>query len=127
MKPRAIWTGHLKISLLTIGIRVYTAVTEADKISFNQLHKGYHQRLKQQLVCPVHGKVEREAVVKGYEIEKDRFVMLDAADLEAVKLETTHPIEWVEFILPGDFAPIFRDEPYYLGPDGPVSEEAFAV
>jgi len=60
MKPRSIWTGHLKISLVTIPVRLFCALNEADKISFNQLHKGCHQRLKQQLSCPVHGNVERE-------------------------------------------------------------------
>jgi non-homologous end joining protein Ku len=56
MIPRSIWTGHLKISLLTIPIHVYAALNEADKITFNQLHKDCHQRLKQNLVCPIHGK-----------------------------------------------------------------------
>jgi DNA end-binding protein Ku len=127
MKPRSIWTGHIKISLLTIPIRVYTALNEADKISFNQLHKDCHQRLKQQLVCPVHGKVEREHVVKGYEVEKDRFVVLEASDLEAVKLETTHTIDLVQFIKAKELDPIFFDVPYFVAPDGPVSVEAYVV
>jgi DNA end-binding protein Ku len=127
MKPRSIWTGHIKISLLTIPIRVYTALNEADRISFNQLHKDCHQRLKQQLVCPVHGKVERDQVVKGYEVEKDRFVVMDVSDLEAVKLETTHTIELVQFIRPKELDSIFLETPYFIGPDGPVSQEAYAV
>jgi DNA end-binding protein Ku len=112
MKPRSIWTGHIRISLLTIPIRVYTALNEADKITFNQLHKDCHQRLKQQLVCPVHGKVEREQVVKGYEVEKDRFVVMDTSDLDAVKLETTHTIDMVHFIKPDELDPVFLDVPY---------------
>jgi DNA end-binding protein Ku len=127
MKPRSIWTGHIRISLLTIPIRVYTALNEADRITFNQLHKDCHQRLKQQLVCPVHGKVEREQVVKGYEIERDRFVVLEASDMEAAKLETTHTIELVQFIRAKELNPIFLDVPYFVGPDGPVSLEAYAV
>jgi DNA end-binding protein Ku len=127
MKPRATWSGHIKLALLTIPVRVYTALNETDKISFNQLHKDCHQRLKQQLVCPVHGKVEREHVVKGYEVEKDRFVVLEASDLEAVKLETTHTIEPVQFIRAKELDPIFLDVPYFVGPDRPVSMEAYAV
>jgi DNA end-binding protein Ku len=127
MKPRSIWTGHIKISLLTIPVRVYTALNEADKISFNQLHKDCHQRLKQQLVCPVHGKVERDNVVKGYEVEKDKFVILETSDIEAVKLETTHTIELVQFIKAKELDPIFFDVPYFIGPDGPVSLEAYTV
>jgi DNA end-binding protein Ku len=127
MKPRSIWTGHLKISLLTIPIRVYTALNEADRISFNQLHKDCHQRLKQHLVCPVHGKVEREHVVKGYEIEKERFVVIEPADLERVRLETTHTVDLVQFVQPGELDPVYFDVPYFVGPDGPVSTEAFVV
>jgi DNA end-binding protein Ku len=124
---RSIWTGHIRISLLTIPIRVYTALNEADKIAFNQLHKDCHQRLKQHLVCPIHGKVEREHVVKGYEIEKDRFVVMDTSDLDAVKLETTHTIDLAHFIKPDELDPVFLDVPYFVGPDGPVSVEAFGV
>jgi DNA end-binding protein Ku len=127
MKPRSIWTGHIKISLLTIPIRAYTALNESDKISFNQLHKDCHQRLKQHLECPVHGRVEREHVVKGYEVEKDRFVVMEASDLEAVKLETTHTIELTQFIKAKELDPVFLDVPYFIGPDGPVSVEAYAV
>jgi DNA end-binding protein Ku len=127
MKPRSIWTGHLKISLLTIPIRVYAALNEADKITFNQLHKDCHQRLKQNLVCPIHGKVEREHMVKGYEVEKDRFVVMDGAELDAVKLETTHTIDLALFIQPQELDPVFLDAPYFVGPDGPISVESFAV
>src|SRR5262245_48279814 len=74
MKTRSIWSGLLRISLVTIPVKLYTALNEADKISFNQLHKGCHQRLRQHLHCPVHGKVEREDIVKGYEVARDRFV-----------------------------------------------------
>src|SRR5437763_15110081 len=98
MKPRSVWTGHLKISLLTIPIRVYTALNEADKLSFNELHKDCHQRLKQQLVCPVHGKVEGAHVVKGYEVGKDRFVVLEASGSEAVKLHATSTSDSIPFI-----------------------------
>ena len=127
MKPRSIWTGHLKISLVTVPVRLFCALNEADKISFNQLHKGCHQRLKQQLICPVHGKVEREAVVKGYELEKDRFVVLDPSEIENLKLETTHAIELLQFVEPACLDRLMFDTPYFLGPDGPVSEEAFSV
>lgn len=127
MKPRSVWTGHLKISLLTIPIRVYTALNEADKITFNQLHKDCHQRLKQQLVCPIHGKVERENIVKGYEVEKDRYVVMDSSDLDGVKLESTHTIDLAQFVKPDELEPVLLDVPYFVGPDGPVSVESFAV
>jgi len=127
MKPRCTWTGHLKLSLVTVPVRVYTAISTADKVAFNQLHKNCHQRIKQKLVCPVHGEVTREDLVKGYEYATDQFVILNETDLESVRLETTGTVELVQFIRPEELDPMFLDAPYYVGPDGPVAEEGFAV
>ena len=84
MKPRCTWTGHLKLSLVTIPVRVYNAISTTEKIAFNQLHKGCHQRVRQKLVCPVHGEVTREDLVKGYEYATDKFVVLNETDLEVI-------------------------------------------
>ncbi len=127
MKPRCTWSGYLKLSLVTVPVRVYAAVSTTDKISFNQLHKTCHQRIRQKLVCPLHGEVSRDDLVKGYEYATDKFVILDEADLEALRLETTSTIELVQFIRPEELDPLFLDTPYYLGPDGPVAEEGFAI
>jgi DNA end-binding protein Ku len=127
MKPRSIWKGHLKLELITLPVRMYTALNEAEKVSFNQLHKNCHQRLRQELVCPIHGKVERSDIVKGYEIEPDRYVVIEPADLEAIKLESTRCIELIQFVADADLDPALLDTPHYLGPDGPVSQSAFAV
>jgi DNA end-binding protein Ku len=83
-KPPCTWTGHLKISLVTVPVRVYTAVSTTEKIAFNQLHKGCHQRIRQKLVCPIHGEVAREDLVKGYEFATDQFVILNDSELDAV-------------------------------------------
>ena len=127
MKPRCTWSGYLKLSLVTVPVRVYNAISTADKISFNQLHKTCHQRIKQKLVCPVHGEVTREDLVKGYEYATDKFVILNESDLEAVRLETTSTIELVQFVRADELDPVYLDAPYYLGPDGPVAEEGFGV
>jgi len=127
MKPRCTWAGYLKISLVTVPVRVYTAISTTEKITFNQLHKSCHQRIRQKLVCPVHGEVTREDLVKGYEYSTDQFVILDETDLEAVKLETTGTIDLVQFVREEELDPMFLEAPYYLCPDGPVAEEGFAV
>src|SRR5687768_2174502 len=127
MALRANWTGHLKLSLVSIPIRLYNAISSSNKISFNQLHKGCNQRLRQQLVCPQHGKVEREDIAKGYEYEKDRYVVLDQADLDSVELETTKTIELVQFVDETQIDPIYYDSSYYVAPDGAVAEEAFRI
>ena len=127
MKPRCTWSGYLKLSLVTVPVRVYNATSTAERISLNQLHKACHQRIKQKLVCPVHGEVTREDLVKGYEYTTDNFVILSETDLEAVCLETTSTIELVQFVRAEELDPMYLDAPYYLGPDGPVAEEGFGV
>jgi DNA end-binding protein Ku len=113
--------------LVTVPVRVYTAISTTDKITFNQLHKGCHQRIRQKLVCPVHGEVERADLVKGYEHATDQFVILSESDIESVHLETTGTIELVQFVRPSELDPRFLDTPYYVGPDGLVAEEGFGV
>jgi DNA end-binding protein Ku len=127
MKPRCTWSGYLKLSLVTVPIRVYTAISTTEKISFNQLHKTCHQRVRQKLVCPVHGEVTRADVVKGHEYATDKFIVVNENELEAIRLETTSTIDIVQFVGPEELDPMFLDVPYYVGPDGPVAEEGFAV
>jgi DNA end-binding protein Ku len=127
MKPRCTWSGYLKLSLVTVPIRVYTAISTTEKITFNQLHKGCHQRIRQKLVCPVHGEVKRDDLVKGYEYAPDKLVILNETDFEAVRMETTSTIELVQFVRPEELDPLFLDSPYYVAPDGPVASEGFGV
>jgi DNA end-binding protein Ku len=113
--------------LVTVPVRVYTAISTTEKIAFNQLHKSCHQRLHQKLVCPIHGEVERAALVKGYEYATDKFVIVNETELESVRLETTGTIELIQFARPDELDPLFLDTPYYVGPDGRVAEQGFAV
>jgi Ku protein len=94
---RASWTGYLRLSLITIPVRLFNAISSADKIALNQLHKGCNSRLKQKMVCPTHGEVEREQIVKGYEYENDNYVVIEDSDLKAIRLETTKIIDVVSF------------------------------
>jgi DNA end-binding protein Ku len=127
MAPRASWTGYLRLSLVTIPVRLYNAVSSTSKVSLNQLHKSCHLRLRQQMVCPEHGKVEKEDIVKGYEFEKDRYVVVEEADLEKIRLETTKTIELTQFVDANELDPIYFNTPYYVAPDGPVAEEGFRI
>jgi DNA end-binding protein Ku len=124
---RASWTGYLRLSLITIPVRLFNAISSADKIALNQLHKGCNFRLKQKMVCPTHGEVEREQIVKGYEYENDNYVVIEDSDLKAIRLETTKIIDLVSFANASQLDPIFLDSPYYVSPDGPVAEEGFRV
>jgi DNA end-binding protein Ku len=127
MALRASWTGYLRLSLITIPVRLFNAINSADKISLNQLHKNCNSRLRQKLVCPTHGEVEREQVAKGYEYEDERYVVIEDSDLKAIRLETTKIIELVSFADASQLDPIFLDSPYYVSPDGAIAEEGFRV
>lgn len=127
MPPRATWKGNLKLSLVTVPIRVYSATSSASRILLHQLHKGCHQRIHHQLTCPIHGPIDQEDVEKGYEYEKGKYIVLDESELEQVKLETTKTIDLVQFIHPDELDPRYIEAPYYLAPDGPVAEQAFRV
>lgn len=127
MAPRASWSGYLRLSLVTIPVRLYNAISSTSKVSLNQLHKDCHVRLRQQMVCPEHGKVEKEEIVKGYEFEKDKYIVIDEADLEKVRLETTKTIDLSQFVDANEVDPIYFNTPYYVAPDGPVAEEGFRI
>lgn len=122
---RPYWTGFLKLSLVTIAVRLYTAATERERVRFHQIHEPSGERVRQQLVVPGIGPVEREDIVKGYEYEKGRYVTVDPEDIKRLRLETTDTIDIVEFA--EDIDPIYFDSPYYLVPDGNVAEEGYRV
>jgi DNA end-binding protein Ku len=122
---RPYWTGYLKLSLVTIGVRLYTATTERERVRFHQIHEPSGERVRQQLVVPGIGPVERDDIVKGYEYEKGRYVTVDPDDVKRLRLETTDTIDITEFV--EDIDPIYFDAPYYLVPDGSVAEEGYRV
>ncbi|TMJ74232.1 MAG: Ku protein, partial [Alphaproteobacteria bacterium] len=122
---RPYWTGFLKLSLVTIAVRLYTAATERERIRFHMIHEPTGERVRQQLVVPGTGPVERDEIVKGYEYEKGHYVTVEPDDLKRLRLETTDTIDITEFV--DDVDPIYFDAPYYLVPDGSVAEEGYRV
>lgn len=128
MAARPTWKGFLKISLVNIPVRVFPATDSAASISFNQLHGECQTRIQQKRWCP---KCEREVplaeIVKGYEFEKGRYVVIDEEDLSKVRPESTRVIDLVQFTDAAAIDPIYVERPYYLAPDGQMALEAFAV
>ncbi len=127
MPPRATWKGQIKLSLVTFPVCLFNAVSGSARVSMNQLHKGCNRRLKQQMICPEHGAVERDDIVKGYEFEKDKYVVIEESDLESIKLDTNKTIEILQFVEAQEVEPIYLDSPYYVAPDGPMAEDSFRV
>ncbi len=128
MAARPTWKGYLKISLVNIPIKVFPATDTGATLSFNQLHAECQTRIQQKRWCP---RCEREVpntdIVKGYEFEKGRYVVVGDEDVEKVRVESTRVINLERFTDGNAIDPIYLERPYYLAPDGPVAKEAFAV
>jgi DNA end-binding protein Ku len=127
MAPRASWKGYLKLSLVSCPVRLYPATSASERISFNQLHKKTHNRINMKPVDPELGLVERSDLVKGYEYEDKQYIIIDDADLEAVRIESNHTMNIEAFVDEGSVDVIYQDAPYYLAPDGAMAEETFIV
>jgi len=127
MAPRASWKGYLKLSLVSCPVRLYPATSASERIAFNQLHKKTHNRINMKPVDPELGLVERSDLVKGYEYEDKQYIIIDDADLDAVRIESNHTMNIEAFVDEGEVDVIYQDSPYYLAPDGAMAEETFAV
>jgi DNA end-binding protein Ku len=128
MAARATWKGFLKISLVNIPIKVFPATESSGTISFNQLHAACQTRIQQKRWCPhCDREVPNSEIVKGYEFEKGRYVVLSEDDFGKVRPESTRVIDLVQFADESAIDPIYVDRAYYLAPDGPVASGAFAV
>src|SRR5215468_10735126 len=128
MAPRPTWKGYLRVSLVTIPVKVFPATESADAISFNQLHAECQTRIQQKRWCPhCEREVPNTELVKGYEFEKGRYVVVSEEDIQKVRVESTRVINLVQFADDSQIDPIYVDRAYYLAPDGPMAAEAFAV
>jgi DNA end-binding protein Ku len=127
MAPRTTWKGHLKLSLVSCPVRLYNAVSRSERVSFHLLHKDTHNRIQMFPHDPELGKVDRSDLVKGYEYEKDQYVVLTDEDFDKVQIESSKAVVIEKFVDEKDVDPIFLESPYYMAPDGPVAEETFRV
>ncbi|MEQ1729075.1 MAG: Ku protein [Vicinamibacterales bacterium] len=128
MAARPTWKGYLKISLVNIPIKVFPATDASATISFNQLHVECQTRIQQKRWCPTCLKeVPNTDIVKGFEFEKGRWVVMNDEDVDKVRVDSTRVINLEKFTDDVEIDPIYLDKPYYLAPDGPVAKEAFAV
>jgi DNA end-binding protein Ku len=127
MAPRASWKGQLRLSLVSCPVKLFPATSASERISFNQLHKDTHNRINMKAVDPELGLVERSDLVRGYEYEPKQYIIIDDADLEAVRIESNHTMNIEAFVDAGEVDVLYQDAPYYLAPDGAMAEETFVV
>lgn len=125
---RPIWKGHIRFSLVTIPIRIYSAIDAQKSISFNQLHKEDNGRVGYDKKCKKCGKsLTMEEIVKGYEYEPDQYVIIEDEDFDKIKIKSTKIIEIEGFVDGEEVHPTLFDTPYYAGPDGEVAAQAYSL
>ncbi len=125
--PRTYWTGHLRLSLVSIDIALYSAVSRAGRTSLRQIHKKSGQPIRHQKTAEGVGPVDTAEIVKGFEAEKGSFVVLEPDELDEIRLESKDAIRIVQFVDHSEIDPRFYDKPYYVAPRGKAATEGFVV
>jgi DNA end-binding protein Ku len=122
------WKGYLKLSLVSVPVRAYSATNVGGDIRLHQLHEECHSRIKYQKTCPIHGEVTKEEIVSGYEYAKGQYVVIDPAEIKAIRTIADDAIS-VDAVVPADaIDPMhFSDKSYYLLPDGNVAQKPYAL
>jgi DNA end-binding protein Ku len=128
VSPRPYWKGYLKLSLVSCPIALHAACTSSERISFRQINRKTGNRLRQQLIDEeTREPVEGYEKARGYEIGKNQFLLVADAELEAIEIESTHTIDIDSFVPRSEIDQRIFDTPYYITPNEPVGQEAFAV
>ena len=127
MAARPSWRGQIRLALVAIPVEIFPATKAGRSIAFHQVHEPSGQRVKYEKVVPGIGPVDRDEILKGYEVEKGEYVLLEPEEIEKVKLESRKTLELTQFVDLGDIDPIYYDKPYFVVPADDLAEEAFVV
>lgn len=127
MAARPVWKGQLRLSLVSIGVEMFTATESGARIRFRQIHKPTGKPISYEKVAAGVGPVNKDDIFSGYEIEKDEFILIDPKEIDAIKLETKKTFELVQFVEQKDISPLYYDAPYYLVPSDDLAQDAYRV
>jgi len=127
MAARPYWKGQIRLALVSIPVEIFSATRSGATIAFNQIHEPSGKRIKYEKVVPGLGAVDADEIVKGYQVSKGHYVLLDDDELEAVKLESKKTLELTQFVAPDEIDPLYYERPYYVVPADDLAEEAFVV
>jgi DNA end-binding protein Ku len=129
MAARAFWSGHIRLALVTIPVDIVPATKSAARISFHQIHEPSGKRIRYEKVVPGIGPVDTDEIVKGYEVQKGKYVLLTDEEIADVKLEAKKTVDLVQFVDADAIDPIYFERPYYVLPsdDDEVGLEAYGV
>lgn len=127
MPSRPAWKGQLRLALVSIAVEIYAASRSAPQIEFRQIHRRSGQRIRYEKVVPGIGPVPADEIAKGFEIERGEYVLLDEADLDAVRLESRRTLELTQFVERDAIDPLYFERPFYVVPADELAEEAYVV
>jgi DNA end-binding protein Ku len=127
MAARAYWKGQIRLALVSIPVELYRATKSGASISFRQIHEPSGKPIQYEKVVPGLGPVDREEIIKGYELSKGNYVLLDDEEIEAVKLESKRTLDLVQFVDADAIDVLYFDTPYYVVPADKLAEEAYVV
>lgn len=127
MAVRPIWRGQIRLALVSIPVELYPATKSGASIQFHQVHEPSGKRIKYEKVVPGIGPVDRDEIMKGYEVSKGHYVLLDPEEIEKVKLESKKTLDLVQFVDIGDIDAMYFEKPYYVVPADDLAEDAFVV
>jgi DNA end-binding protein Ku len=124
---RALWTGHLRLSLVSVPVALYPALKSGARLSFHQVHAPSGKRIRYEKVVPGIGAVDTDDIRKGYEVSRGHYVLLEDEEIEKVRVESRQTCELVQFVEHCEIDPVYFDKPYYLTPADDMAEEPYRV
>ena len=127
MAARAYWQGQIRLALVSIPVEIYPATKSGAAISFRQIHEPTGKPINYEKVVQGIGPVDRDEIVKGFEVSKGNFVLLEEAEIEAVKIESKKTLELVQFVDRDGIDVLYFEKPYYVVPADDLAEQAYVV
>jgi DNA end-binding protein Ku len=127
MAARAYWQGQIRLALVSIPVEVYPATKSGSSISFRQIHEPSGKPVRYEKVVPGVGPVDRDEILKGYQIEKNRYVLIDDEEIEAVRIESKRTLDLVQFVEADEIEVLYYEKPYFVVPADELAEEAYVV
>lgn len=127
MAARAYWQGQIRLALVSIPVEIYSATKSGASIAFKQIHEPTGQPIHYEKVVTGVGPVDTDEIMKGYQIDKGEYVLLEQEEIDAVKLESKKTLELTQFVDASDIDVIYYEKPYFVVPADDLAEEAFIV
>ncbi|MBS0285495.1 MAG: Ku protein [Proteobacteria bacterium] len=127
MPARAYWQGQIRLALVSIPVEIYSATRSGATVSFRQIHEPSGKRIHYEKVVDGIGPVDPDEIMKGFEVSKGEYVLLDDEEIAGVKLESKRTLELTQFVDMAEIDAIYYDRPYYVVPADDLADEAFVV